>query len=75
MESKLPKERYTLEIFLAARNLANLDLFSKSDPFCIVDYELQGEPKIRIGETEVIENNLNPTWEKTFTIDYHEDLI
>jgi hypothetical protein len=43
MESKLPPERYTLEIFLAGRNLINMDLFSKSDPFCIVSYQLEGE--------------------------------
>ena len=71
MDSKLPPERYKLEIFLAARNLVNLEIFSKSNPFCIVDYELEGESKMRLGETEVIDNNLNPTWEKTFTIDYH----
>ena len=75
MESKLPPERFSLEISLAARKLSNHDLFSKSDPFCIVAYELEGEPQMRLGETEVIENNLNPNWEHTFSIDYHEELV
>ena len=74
METKLPPERYSLEIFLAARNLINLDTFSMSDPYCIVNYQLEGESEEKLGETEVIDDNLNPTWEKTFLVDYYEGL-
>lgn len=39
-----------------------------------MNYELEGEPEKLLGLTEIIDDNLNPTWEKTFTIDYYEDL-
>jgi hypothetical protein len=59
-----------LELFVSAKKLTNLDTFSTSDPKCKVFYQLQGSEEEFLGATEAIKDNLNPVWEKTFTIDY-----
>lgn len=59
---------------IRARNLKRMDFggFGKSDPFCVVEQQ-------RISHyTEVIENNLNPIWNETFSFwvkDESNDLI
>ena len=42
------------------RDLANKDIFSKSDPYCILSFEGYE------GQTKVIDNNLNPVWNEEF---------
>jgi hypothetical protein len=59
---------------IRARNLKRMDLggFGKSDPFCVVEQH-------RVSHyTEVIDNNLNPIWNETFSFwvkDESKDLI
>ncbi len=62
----------TVELFLSCQKLRNMDLLSKSDP-CVVVYEGSPQntpvtsPQFRwreIGRTEVISNNLNPSFSK-----------
>ncbi|OMJ92385.1 hypothetical protein SteCoe_4827 [Stentor coeruleus] len=60
-----------VEIFVAARELINKDTFSKSDPFCCLDIQYGSGSYTEIGMTEVKKNNLNPTWKKTFQLDYY----
>lgn len=57
---------------LACRNLVDLDTFSKSDPIIHV-FLRDGKTKnyTLIGKTEMVLNNLNPDFTKTFTIDYY----
>lgn len=38
-----PDKRQYIELFLAARDLPNVELFSKSDPICQLFYTLEGE--------------------------------
>lgn len=50
------------------------DVFSKSDPICVV-YRLVSRPDERayyeeIGRTEVIMNCLNPQWDKKVYLSY-----
>ena len=59
-----------VEIFLAARNLKNKDLLSKSDPFCIVYLENNSSKYFEIGRTSRKKNNLNPNWSESFIVDY-----
>ncbi|CAD8099616.1 unnamed protein product [Paramecium primaurelia] len=66
----IPEERYKLEIFVKAKNLKDMDTFSKSDPFCRLIHTIQGEKEKCEGDTEFLKNNLNPCWEKSFVIDY-----
>jgi len=52
------------------QNLADLDTFSKSDPY-IVLYHKQPDGRLReVGRTEIVMNNLNPEFQKTLTVEY-----
>lgn len=62
-----------VQLFCSATKLANLDYLTVSDPQCTLKvkeannaYAVQ---KI-VGETEVIDNNLNPVWTKHFAVVY-----
>ncbi|CAD8120019.1 unnamed protein product [Paramecium sonneborni] len=70
-----PDERLNVELFLAARELPNLEFLSKSDPYLELYYSLQGEPEICLGKTETAQCNLDPNWEKSFKIEYLPNLI
>ena len=59
-----------VELFLSARNLKDKDTFSKSDPFCIVYLEGQGQRYVEVGRTVKRKNNLNPNWKETVTLDF-----
>ena len=48
-----------VELSVECSNLKDLDTFSKSDP-CVFLYEKKGKDWIKLGRTEVIDNNLNP---------------
>ncbi|CAD8098693.1 unnamed protein product [Paramecium primaurelia] len=58
-----------LELFISCRGLANMDLFSKSDPFVVLQIQ-QNKNWFDIGKTEIVYDNLNPNFTKTFIIDY-----
>ena len=62
-------DRETIELFISCRNLKDLDVFSKSDPKVKVFYSFQGK-EVKLGETEFLKNNLNPTFKKTFLLEY-----
>jgi len=61
-----------VELYIKCLNLKNMDHFSKSDPCVVVQMDEQPPRKQwkDIGRTEVIKNNLNPTFKKTFSIVY-----
>ena len=70
--STLPSDSMQkVEIFLSARNLLDMDFFSKSDPYIKVHFSSgpQRKPAL-IGRTETIDNNLNPNFTKSFKLDY-----
>ena len=58
-----------VNLFISGRKLRDLDTFSKSDPQCKV-LEFQNGSWRQIGQTEVIQNNLNPDFETSFTVAY-----
>ena len=60
-----------VEIFISARNLLDMDFFSKSDPYVKV-YFTSGPSRQQayLGKTETIDNNLNPNFVKSFKLDY-----
>lgn len=61
-----------VELHISCKELKNLDMFSKSDPQ-VVFYKQDEKRKgkwILAGKTEVITDNLNPTFEKYFTVAY-----
>ena len=50
-----------VKLYLSGRNLKDLDMFSKSDPVCIVFEKAQtGNEWFEIGRTEYIKDDLNP---------------
>ncbi|GBG83739.1 hypothetical protein CBR_g37540 [Chara braunii] len=69
------EEGFLIQISLRANNLLDKDLLSKSDPLAVVDLSetfTEAAPGwAEIGRTEVIMNNLNPAWMKSFTIMFH----
>ena len=48
-----------VELSISCNRLKDLDHFSKSDPAAFL-YERKGHEWIKLGRTEVIDNNLNP---------------
>lgn len=56
-----------LEIQVEASQLANMDVFSLSDPFALLQ-EKTGKDWVEIGRTETIWDVLNPKWVRTFLL-------
>ncbi|XP_020681555.1 protein BONZAI 1 isoform X1 [Dendrobium catenatum] len=50
------------EMIFHCANLDNKDFFSKSDPFLVISRTTEAGPPIPVYKTEVIKNDLNPTW-------------
>ena len=65
--------KQTINLSFGCLNLPNLDTFSKTDAFVIL-YELKRNGtktmKQMKGRTEVIYDNLNPVFVKSFEVDY-----
>ncbi|GAB9476148.1 Copine [Globisporangium polare] len=62
-----------VELSLSAKNLKDRDIISKSDPFAVISM-LEGPHWVEIGRTEVLKDNLNPTWTKLFLVDFYFEL-
>ena len=58
-----------IEIHLAAKNIIKLDVGSESDPMCILFIQKNGK-WLEYSRTEVVWDNANPIFVKTFKIDY-----
>ena len=64
-------EEQEVELFVEGQDLVDLDFFSVSDPMCTLharECNKQLATWERIGETEVINNNLNPKWITNFSV-------
>ena len=62
-----------VSIHISCHKLADMDYFSKSDPVCVV-YMKQSKRDlhwVKLGETEQINNNLDPIFVKSFEINYY----
>ncbi|XP_074317138.1 protein BONZAI 1-like [Silene latifolia] len=55
-----------IEIILRCSELENKDLFSKSDPFIVISRITESGISVPICKTEVIKDDLNPTWEPVY---------
>ncbi|GER49043.1 calcium-dependent phospholipid-binding protein [Striga asiatica] len=58
--------RNTVEITFRCSNLVNKDVFSKSDPFLRISRTIESGHSVPICKTEVVNDNLNPTWKPVF---------
>ncbi|XP_034998530.2 copine-3-like isoform X1 [Hippoglossus stenolepis] len=60
---------------ISCQNLLDMDTFSKSDPLCVLFMNSSGPHWCEIGRTEKIKNSLNPSFSKTFVIDYYFEMV
>jgi len=69
--SSLPSS--SVELSLRCEKLRDLDTFSKSDPFCVVECKTLGVQNewMEVGRTECVMDNLNPVWQKKIVLDYN----
>ena len=58
-----------VNLYISGRELKDLDTFSKSDPVCRL-YEKRNGQWISVGQTERINDNLNPNFEQAITVPY-----
>ncbi|KAL5260858.1 hypothetical protein ACHWQZ_G006780 [Mnemiopsis leidyi] len=58
-----------VDLTISCEGLKDLDVFSKSDPMCVV-FSLEGNMRREIGRTERISDSLNPKFQKQITVDY-----
>ncbi|CAI9283700.1 unnamed protein product [Lactuca saligna] len=56
----------TAELILKCTDLENKDFFSKSDPFLVISKYTESGTTVPICRTEVLKNNLKPTWKPIF---------
>ena len=60
-----------IKLYISGRNLKNMDIFSKSDPLCVIFERAQDTDEwFEIGRTEFIKDTLNPDFEKAIDIDF-----
>lgn len=60
-----------IKLYISGRNLKNMDVFSKSDPLCVIFEKAQdSEEWFEIGRTEFIKDSLNPNFERAIDVDY-----
>jgi len=59
----------TMELSVRCTDLCDKDMLSKSDPICAMFILRQGR-WCELGRTERIADDLNPSWEKKFIVDY-----
>ncbi|XP_053458828.1 copine-5 isoform X3 [Nycticebus coucang] len=60
-----------VEITVSCRNLLDKDMFSKSDPLCVMYTQgMENKQWREFGRTEVIDNTLNPDFVRKFIVDY-----
>ena len=59
----------TVELSISCAQLADMDVFSKSDPFCVL-YIKDGDKWVVVDRTETIDNTLDPVFEKKFVLQF-----
>ena len=65
-----------VELMISCRDLVNMDVFSKSDPFVVAYLLTRRNTSLEwkeIGRTETLMDNLNPDFKKSFLLDFTPD--
>ena len=61
-----------IQMFISCRNLKNLDIIGKSDPYCEVFLKNDDRTEWEmVGKTDTVINSLNPDFSKPITINYY----
>ena len=69
---QLRDSRYLVVVVHRATGLSSLDLFSGSDPYCVVSVQGSGgvsKPWKGGGRTPYVSNDQNPVWEESFLVE------
>ncbi|XP_031103737.1 protein BONZAI 3 [Ipomoea triloba] len=64
-----------IQLSLSASKLLDCDILSKSDPMAVVYEKQRDGTLLEVGRTEVIMNNLNPTWIQKINMTYQFELL
>jgi hypothetical protein len=60
-----------VDMYISGRNLKSLDMFSKSDPVCVLsEFNTQSKSWVKLGKTEMLKNEKNPDFKTRFTVSY-----
>uniref|UniRef100_A0A672NND1 C2 domain-containing protein n=1 Tax=Sinocyclocheilus grahami TaxID=75366 RepID=A0A672NND1_SINGR len=59
-----------MKLSVCGSNLLDRDVASKSDPFCVLLHDVDGN-WVELARTETAVNNLNPVFGVKFQVDYH----
>uniref|UniRef100_A0A8C0MWB1 Copine-5 n=1 Tax=Canis lupus familiaris TaxID=9615 RepID=A0A8C0MWB1_CANLF len=71
LRPSFPLAVLTLPLSPSFRNLLDKDMFSKSDPLCVMYTQgMENKQWREFGRTEVIDNTLNPDFVRKFIVDY-----
>ncbi|KAG7488281.1 hypothetical protein MATL_G00033500 [Megalops atlanticus] len=64
-----------VELTMSCENLLDMDVFSKSDPLCVLLMNTSGTQWYEFDRTEKVQNCLNPKFAKKFVVDYYFELV
>ncbi|KAL2082039.1 hypothetical protein ACEWY4_021857 [Coilia grayii] len=64
-----------VELTVSCENLLDKDVFSKSDPLCVLLMNSSGSQWFEVGRTEMVLNCLSPKFAKRFVLDYCFELV
>ncbi|KAL2085742.1 hypothetical protein ACEWY4_019062 [Coilia grayii] len=64
-----------VELTVSCENLLDKDVFSKSDPMCVLLMNISGSQWSEVGRTEMVLNCLNPKFAKKFLLDYYFEVV
>ena len=66
-----PSLEMKVQLYISCRKLKDLDVFSKSDPIVhMCSFNERTRSWVKMGETELINNNLNPDFKRSFEVNY-----
>ena len=70
------EDRKQLNLYISGRKLRDLDTVTKSDPKCILlEWRDEDETWVKVGETEQLEDNLNPNFATCLTVNYRFEAL
>uniref|UniRef100_A0A6Q2YHF1 Copine-3 n=1 Tax=Esox lucius TaxID=8010 RepID=A0A6Q2YHF1_ESOLU len=72
---KIPPRLLLCTVLFSCESLLDMDLFSKSDPMCVLLINTAGSQWYEVGRTETVKNCLSPKFAKKFIIDYYFELV
>eukprot|EP00172_Hildenbrandia_rubra_P004202 Plantae.Rhodophyta-Hildenbrandia_rubra.ctg8047.p1 GENE.Plantae.Rhodophyta-Hildenbrandia_rubra.ctg8047~~Plantae.Rhodophyta-Hildenbrandia_rubra.ctg8047.p1 ORF type:complete len:414 (-),score=48.87 Plantae.Rhodophyta-Hildenbrandia_rubra.ctg8047:1249-2490(-) len=69
-DGEAPIDTTQVELSIECYDLADMDVFSLSDAFCVVYADRGPDGRVEIGRTETVWNNLNPQFVSSFCVEH-----